>query len=105
MFHLESKMAVSLTSLSLLPRSTTTTARRATPGCISGAWGDTEERGALGVASETRGFSLTLEGALASRAFARKVVRTLISGSPPITSRTVEMDRRLYHTEKGVAQR
>jgi len=84
-FHLVSKMVVSLISSSPLPRSTTITARRETPGCISDVWGGTEGRGVRGVASGTRGFSLTLEVVLVSRVFARKVGKMLISGSPVIT--------------------
>lgn len=80
-FHLASKTAVFQINLSLLPHSTTTTVRHETLGCVRGAWDGTVEHGALGVVSETRGSSLTLEGVLALHAFARKAVKMLINGS------------------------
>lgn len=80
-FHLASKTAVFQINLSLLPHSTTTIVRHETLGCVRGALDGAVEHGARGVVSETRGFSLTLEGVRALLAFARKAVKMLINGS------------------------
>ena len=104
-FHLVSKTVVSLINSSRRLRSRTTTVRREMHDCVKDALGGTEGRGALGPVSRARGFSSTLEDALASEKFARRAVRIPTSGLPRITSRTAKMVRPFIPTERAVLQR
>ena len=80
MFHLAWKMVASLINLLPRPHFITTTVPREMPDCIRDGWVSMEGRGVQNEAPEINGFSLILEDELMSRASARKVVKTLISG-------------------------